>query len=171
MKDETGDAHDQPSSGSSRGGPRTPQGKQRSRRNAVRSGIFARVVLDAGAFREGQKDFKELLTALQQSLRPADPFEAMLVETLALEFLRLARLYQADAATAPLLFSKMRSGLEGDGVEAVVSGVLGDKPSDQKYFAGADLLLRYESSIWRQIDRILDRLDRWRESRMVEGNE
>lgn len=145
-----------------RPGPRTPEGKRRSKLNAVQTGIFAKVVLTGEPFRESQEDFKGLLAGLRESIRPGDRFEEMMVENLAFQFLRLARVYRADAAVAPLLFTRVRERLEGEASDAEISGLLGDKSVSVDKLPAAELLVRYEASVWRQIERILDRLQQWR---------
>lgn len=147
------------------GGPRTPAGKQRVRLNAVKSGIFAKIVLAGEPFRECQSDFQELLADLRKSLRPRDSFEAILVENLTLQFFRLARFYQADAVVAPTLFRIVREKIEGDELDPAALGAIRSEPFSVGKLPAAELLMRYESAIWRQIDRIIGQLDRWRRVR------
>ena len=147
---------------SRRTGPRTPQGKARSRFNAMKTGIFAKLVLAAKPFSESRDDFDKLLADLQQSIRAQDHFEEVLVESLALQFFRLARVYQTDAEVAPLLFRNVREKFESDGADAAIAGLLNEEPSGAAKFPAADLLMRYESGIWRQIDRIMERIQQWR---------
>ena len=160
--DQTPNNHGVRELGSRRAGPRTPQGKARVKLNAVKTGIFAKFVLTAEPFQERYEDFQKLLEELQQSLRPRDSFEEILVENLTLQFFRLARVYQADAATAPLLFRSVREKLESDGFEVRSEAVLKEEPFGSGKLPAADLLIRYEAGIWRQIDRIMDRLDGWK---------
>jgi hypothetical protein len=155
----------EPIEGLRSGGPRTPAGRQRTRLNAVKTGIFAKIVLAGEPFRERQSDFKELLADLRKSLRPGDSFEAILVENLTLQFFRLARFYQADAAVAPILFRIVREKIEGDVLDSAALGDLRNEPFGAGKLPAADLLMRYESGIWRQIDRIIDQLDHWRRVR------
>jgi len=148
--------------GSRRGGPRTPAGKARTKFNAVKTGIFATVMLTSDALGSGQIAYRELIAELKLSIRPRDRFEQMLVETLALQFLRLTRTYEADAAVAPILFRGVREKLDSDGFEARTGDTLREEPFGVGKLPAADLLMRYEAGIWRQIDRIMERLDRWR---------
>jgi hypothetical protein len=143
-------------------GPRTPHGKARSRFNAMKTGIFAKLVLAAKPFDESRSNFEELLADLQASIRPRDHFERVLVETLALQFLRLTRVYQTDAEVAPLLFRNVREKFESDEGDAAIAGLLNGEPSGAAKFPAADLLMRYEAGIWRQIDRIMERIQQWR---------
>jgi hypothetical protein len=136
-----------------RGGPRTPQGKQRSKYNALKTGIFATVVLTAAPFRENRVDFENLLADLRAAIGPRN---------LALQFFRLVRVHQADATIAPLLFRKVREQLEANGEDVIVAETLNDDSSGSARVPATDLFIRYEASVWRQIDRIMDRIQKWR---------
>jgi hypothetical protein len=54
----------------SHGGPRTPQGKQRTKNNAIHHGIFARLVLKGESFRESENDYVDLLVSLREAIQP-----------------------------------------------------------------------------------------------------
>jgi hypothetical protein len=71
-------------------GPRIPQGKARASRNAIRHGLLAgAIVLDG----ESVEMFREILTGLEDELRPDSPIERRFVETMAIsEWRRLRRL-------------------------------------------------------------------------------
>src|SRR5260370_29163771 len=69
-------------------GPRTPVGKQRSKRNSITHGIFSKVMVLQG---ESQADFDALLKALHQDRQPVRALEEILVTTLASLFWRLRR--------------------------------------------------------------------------------
>jgi hypothetical protein len=116
-------------------------------------------------FRERSADFQELLADLRKSMRPRDSFEAILVENLTLQFFRLARFYEADAATAPILFRIVREKMASDIFDSPPPGILREEPFGAGKLPAADLLMRYESAIWRQIDRIVNQLDRWQKVR------
>lgn len=147
---------------SRRGGPRTPQGKARAKLNAVKSGLFAKLVLTSEPFREREADFQALLAELRKSIRPRDSFEEILVENLTLQFFRLARFYEADAATAPVLFRVVREKMSSDILDSPLPGAPREEPFCTGKLPAADLMMRYESAIWRQIDRIVSQLDRWK---------
>ena len=75
-----------------RGGPRTPEGKAVSRMNALKHGIFATALSD--------RDHEELhgvCGRLCESFQPEGMVEEMLVEKLALVYLRLQRCARAEA--------------------------------------------------------------------------
>jgi hypothetical protein len=76
-------------------GPRTPAGKERSKHNARKHGIFSKVaVLD----NESQPEFDSLLSGLQDDLNPEATLEQILVEKLATLVWRYRRLMVAEAA-------------------------------------------------------------------------
>jgi len=110
-------------------GPRTPQSKQASSMNATRHGFFARLLPDP------TPEFKEMLTGLYRSLRPADESQQLLVDQIALAYLRLARLYQQDLQDPT-----------PDGLTPHASRLT------------PDLMLRYETMLNRQIERNLKQL-------------
>jgi len=62
------------------GGPRTQQGKENCKRNALRHGIFSQVVLLKG---EPQAEFYSLLNGLRKDLEPEGTLEEILVDKLA----------------------------------------------------------------------------------------
>jgi len=76
-------------------GPRTPVGKQRASRNAIKHGVFSNVVVLPG---ESRTEYDGLLTGLQETLRPKGAMEELLVEKVATTAWRYLRLLSAEAA-------------------------------------------------------------------------
>src|ERR1700682_1955396 len=76
-------------------GPRTQQGKDRSKSNAIKHGIFSNVVVLKG---EPQIEFNGLLTGLRNDFEPVGMFEELLVDKLAVLFWRNRRLLIAEGA-------------------------------------------------------------------------
>jgi hypothetical protein len=76
-------------------GPRTPRGKDRSKHNALKHGIFSKMVLLRG---ESKSDFDSLLSGLRDNLRPEGMLEKILVEKLASLIWRYRRLLMAEGA-------------------------------------------------------------------------
>jgi hypothetical protein len=76
-------------------GPRTQQGKERSKHNAVKHGIFSKVVLLKG---ESQTEFDALLSGLRDDRQPVGTLEELLVEKLAALVWRNRRLFIAECA-------------------------------------------------------------------------
>jgi hypothetical protein len=76
-------------------GPRTLQGKERSKHNALKHGIFSKVVVLKG---ESQAEFDALLDGLRNDLQPEGSLEEVLVEKIAALLWRNRRLLIAEAA-------------------------------------------------------------------------
>ena len=73
-------------------GPRTPEGKERAKFNALRHGLLARsVVVPTRDGPENRKQFERLLTQLRDKLNPDGILEEMLVEKIAVAYWRLRR--------------------------------------------------------------------------------
>jgi hypothetical protein len=77
------------------GGPNTNRGKARSRRNAVKHGIFAKVVL---LEHEPSAQFDDLLKGFREDFRPEGTVEEVLVEKLASLTWRYRRMLVAERA-------------------------------------------------------------------------
>lgn len=76
-------------------GPRTQQGKDRSKSNAITHGIFSKAVILKG---ESQTDFDALLSALYQDRVAEGALEEILVNKLAVLYWRLRRVWTAESA-------------------------------------------------------------------------
>ena len=76
-------------------GPRTKMGKERAKYNALKHGLFAKVVLLS---HEPRAQFDALLLGLRNDLRPYGVLEDALVEKLATILWRYRRLLQAESA-------------------------------------------------------------------------
>jgi len=145
-----------------RPGPRTPQGKQRTKYNATKHG-FAAMVLKGGAFGESDGDYKELVASFRKARQPVGGFEEFLVEKLAFLALRMIGVYKADAKIAPLLFELIRKSLTEDPSFDILELVNKKEAIVQ---VTPELLLRYETSLERHFDRILIQLERLQRMRL-----
>lgn len=76
-------------------GPRTPEGKRRSKYNAITHGLFASVVLED---RESKEEYRRLLRSLREDIRPQGALEGLLVGKLAMLFWRTRRVLAAERA-------------------------------------------------------------------------
>ncbi len=84
-------------------GPRTPEGKARSRWNAMKHGILAQAVIPPSLEPfESSTDFAGLLAALREHFCPATVIEGILVEIIAACYWRLARLARAEGGAVAL---------------------------------------------------------------------
>jgi len=76
-------------------GPRTPEGKQISRYNATKHGVFSEVTLLKG---ESRTEYQSLLKGLWEAFQPEGKLEETLVEKLATILWRHRRLIVAESA-------------------------------------------------------------------------
>ena len=76
-------------------GPRTPQGKERSKFNARKHGLFSKAVLLQD---ESRTEYDALLDGLMENLQPRGKLERVLVENLATLLWRKRRLLQVETA-------------------------------------------------------------------------
>lgn len=123
-------------------GPQTRHGKQNSKQNALKHGIFSKVVLLRD---EPQAELDSLLGGLRIDLEPEGELEDRLVDKLVIVAWRLRRLIIA--------FGERPLNLERMSPVDVVSITNYGAPT-------LELLLRYESSLERAFDRTLGQLER-----------
>jgi hypothetical protein len=121
------------------GGPKTPQGKERSKHNALKHGILSQVVLLDG---EPRFDFDFMMNGLWNAFEPEGTLEEFLVNKIAALIWRYRRLIIAE---------REQPGRPGD-LLLGNNGRLRQQP--------LDLLIRYESSLERAFDRALNQLER-----------
>src|SRR5260370_13107231 len=76
-------------------GPRTPQGKERSKFNARKHGLFSKAIL---LHDESRAEYDALLDGLMENLQPRGKLEIVLVENLATLLWRKRRLLQVETA-------------------------------------------------------------------------
>jgi hypothetical protein len=144
--------------------------RRKSRGNSVTHGIFAGLLLREGFLDESAGDYTRLLSAVRQAVKPTDSFEHLLVENLTIQYLRLTRVYAADWQTAPKLFEMVEEVFEGNYPKAETEWVeRANHTLVIRHGPAPDLLIRYETSIERQIGRILDQLEQWRRMRQVDS--
>jgi hypothetical protein len=129
-------------------GPRTPEGKDKSKYNAVKHGIFSKVILLKG---EPRMLFDALLDGLFNDLHPEGTLEEILVEKLAILLWRYRRLIVAEAKNGEAIAAAEEEEEEGEFVS------FGDK---DEMHSEREHLLRYEASIERAIDRTMGQLER-----------
>jgi hypothetical protein len=148
-------------------GPRTPAGKQRSRLNALKHGLFAEAVILEG---ESREDFELLHCQLAETLQPVGSLEQMLVEKLAVTTWRYRRFLKAESAEITRTGMQLDS-TDGDGVRTLMlaRSLWQDTGSIQKAFLmhkEEDLLARAKE-LEQLRERILtDGLD-WKRDREV----
>jgi hypothetical protein len=78
-------------------GPVTPARKEIAARNALKHGIFAKdLVINAGAGREDELEYHDLLAELKKDLAPVGRMEMIFVEKIAVNYWRLRRLVRYE---------------------------------------------------------------------------
>jgi hypothetical protein len=151
-------------------GPRTVEGKRRAKHNAIQHGIFADHVLTAEPFRESVPNYEKLLCSLCEAIQPSNALEQALVEMLAFEFLRLSRVYKADAQIAPRMFGRVHKALSEEKPHVLTEQVeKGEEIVIVQSALDPELVIRYATHLSRQIERILNRLERLQ--RMRQGQQ
>ena len=128
-----------PNSDGRSGGPKTQQGKERSKHNALKHGIFSKVVLLDG---EPQFEFDFMLNGLQDAFEPGGTLEEILVDKIAALIWRHRRLIITERGQ----------------VGGPADLLLGNHAKFCQQ--PLDLLIRYESSLERAFDRALNQLER-----------
>lgn len=77
-------------------GPVTVFGKMTSRRNAIKLGLFSSVLPPIDTVAHRHKDFRQLVENLTDDFQPATQVEQLLVESLALNTMRLRTIFLMD---------------------------------------------------------------------------
>jgi len=146
-------------------GPKTPEGKKRASRNAVKHGLLARqILIDDGDPNEKPKDFDQLLAALTNDYQPADTREQLLIERVAVCYWRLRRAYRFEAQA-------IRDQREGpkDLASQMIASINPTERDPYEYILPKmdqlNKLLRYETVISRELNRALNQLTRLQKAR------
>ena len=117
-------------------GPKTTQGKAMSSWNSMRHGLLSKRL--PTVYGQGRKQFSQLLSSLQQDLEPVGALEQLLVEKIAQEYWRLAKAawYEAEALNKDDPFGNYVTGMS------------------------MDRILRYQTTINRQLFQAINQLER-----------
>ncbi len=142
-------------------GPKTPEGKQRMKWNALKHGLLAKSVIipDLEGF-ENQTEFESLLQQLHGELNPVGILEEMLVEKIAVAYWRLRRAVRAESG-------EIREGLSNlERTDLNMRETFGE-PSRHNINSMAlpsehvtDKIVRYETSIERRLLKAIEQLQR-----------
>ena len=150
-------------------GPRTPQGKAISARNATKHGAYSMAILQLG---ESQEALDQLRSGLVSALAPEGPLEARLVDRLVAQLWRLERAQCVEQESLVMALAQARHEAS-DFLKKVNHEGRFDLPAPKAeeeapaqtafhWQEGAKLerLLRYEGQVERAFLRILHELDR-----------
>jgi hypothetical protein len=158
-------------------GPRSDAGKSRSGMNAVRRGIFASSVLVDG---ESAARYESLRRALMADLALSGVIECILVEKLTIIIWRHARFFRAERED---IFRSIEQAPESctaaeiGGVDSGRDTVSQSSPkleNPRMFVPLAEIverLMGYERHLGREIDRVLDQLERVRRMRLKGSDE
>ena len=147
-------------------GPTTEAGKARSRRNALKHGVLTSALLITE--RLGVKDraeFTELLDGLRNDLMPSGPLEEMLTEKIAVCWWRQKRALEWELELVPNAFGSVAPAVDMTNrfnhfrFLELVSRTFG---------AQMDRILRYETTIQRELVYSLNQLERLQRTRKGE---
>ena len=142
-------------------GPRTEEGKRRSRQNALKHGILSSVlVIKDGDGTEDAEEFDHLFAELQGDLAPVGALENMMVESIAVAYWRARRALQAENGLVQRRYASWKEDKESN-------GMLRPKPGqaaiddDHRIPMGdfMDSILRYEAANNRHLATLLKQLD------------
>ena len=133
-------------------GPTTPEGKAVSSQNAVRHGFLANVLPTE------QDDYRALLEDLIVDLQPAGTIQRLLVEEITLAYIRLRRIHQAEMKRMEPRDVTSEGWSHDRGKFIDIERMPGTNPYDLMRDKQSQLVLRYEASVERHIQRCLTRL-------------
>lgn len=147
-------------------GPKTEEGKSRSRQNALKHGILASYFLiTEGTGAEDPAEFNDLLDGLIRDRAPVGALEELLVHKIALCCWRERRAQRCEAGLIRQAFAKKSREDFTDGIEPAAG--INDHltlPSS----ADLDRILRYEAAIHRQMVHAINQLERLQRARKGE---
>ncbi len=129
-----------------------------SRRNALKHGLLSKQLLIAhGEGKEDEEEYFRVLTDLREHLHPVGPLEEILVEKIAVEYWRVGRSILFERG---LFRSASASGLEMDVARILDPG---------RDLSVMDRILRYGTSINRQLFQTMNQLERLQRQRKGEA--
>jgi hypothetical protein len=155
-------------------GPKTEQGKNQSRLNALKHGVLSSsVVVTKGEGAEDPAEFDELLGNLRQDLAPAGALEEMLVEKIAVCWWRQKRALRCEAGLIRRAFVPDSSAELDEMFSSMGHGPSPKLASIKDHHSlplGVDLdrILRYETTIYRQMGCAITQLERLQRARRGE---
>jgi hypothetical protein len=126
-------------------GPQTVEGKARSSQNAYQHGFYAKRLFPTKELVDRDwADYNRILAAYRSHYSPVGDLENLCVEQIAVQSLRLARLLGHEEKILAL------------GTPFEVRSM--------------DKIPRYESTVTRQLEKVIDRMERLQEKRHAESN-
>lgn len=133
--------------------------KRYARGNAIKHGVFCRSLLAGSGLGEEKEVLLELISDVSDFIRPTNRLEQIYVEKFSVVLLRQMRLNNADLSLAKKLFARIKDGLSADQPPADLQLI--DRESQvfiERREPSFDSLVRYDTSLERQLGRIIDHL-------------
>ena len=152
-------------------GPKTEAGKKRSRYNAYKHGIFSWHALESYGFGSEDGDqFRGLLNMLREDREPVGVLEEVLVDRIAVCIWRLKRALQYENGAMKLRYlnQELQMDLRGKSdsdIKSLTQYYLHLRLPERREM---DRLIRYETTIQRQLAFALSQLERLQRSRKGE---
>jgi hypothetical protein len=140
-----------------------PNQKRYARGNAIKHGVFCRSLLAGSALGEEKEVLVELISDVSDFIRPTNRLEKIDVEKFAVLLLRQMRLNNADLSLAKKLFARIKDGLSADQPPPDLHLI--DRENQvfvERKDPSFDSLIRYDTSLERQLGRIIDHLQQLR---------
>jgi hypothetical protein len=147
-----------------KGGVKTPEGKALTRLNARKHGIFATALTQYD-----QEELHGIYDRFAEHLRPVGPVEDMLIEKLALTYLRLQRCARAEAEFHILTWEPDSDEFGEDPPAGRPELNTHACTFKQDYFEnGVKLFARYDTGFTNQMIRLLHEIERLQRMRLGE---
>ena len=156
-------------------GPKTEQGKNHSRRNAIKHGILASALLiTAGEGAEDPAEFNEFMTGLRRDLAPVGTLEEMMVEKIAVCWWRQKRVLSCEAGLVRRAFAPNPN--HEQLLDRLANGTWSEPRKWQRLkdhlrlpsSDDVDRILRYETANNRQLVYAINQLERLQRARQGE---
>lgn len=152
-------------------GPKTLEGKQKVRWNALKHGLLAKsVVIPTVGSPENRTEFFSLLEHLQRQLQPVGILEEMLVEKIAVAYWRLRRAVRAEAGEIGEQLEDWRQRQNSDLCPY-------ESSSERRFHTNSlaipsrddmNKILRYETTISRSLNNAIKQLKQLQKQRQQE---
>jgi hypothetical protein len=138
--------------------------------NSISHGIFAKILLTGPAFAEEREDLEKLFSDVVVSIRPTDWLEQALSENLAVMLLQLTRVHKAEQAIMPKLFARVIDELGSVPPPPTLHLISKeDQFAVERRNPSFDSIVRYKTSILRNMSRNLDQIQKLRLLREGDG--
>jgi hypothetical protein len=130
--------------------------KRYARGNAIKHSIFCRALLAGSALGDENEIMSELISDVADFIRPASRLEQIFVEKFAVVLLRQMRLNNAEISIAKKFFARIKEGLSSAALSPTLQLI--DRENQllvERRDPSFDSMVRYDTSLERQLGRII----------------